>query len=125
MEEILQSIDWMSLLSAIWTIVLVPIGKQIYDYLKSKKLDGYAKILYDEVLNAVKSVQNSIVDDLKGTDGWTEEKMHEVKEIAKSKAIQALSSIVYKTLKEANEDFNEYLDSLVDSALWDIKNGLK
>lgn len=115
----------MSLLSAIWTIVLVPIGKQIYDYLKSKKLDGYAKILYDEVLNAVKSVQNSIVDDLKGTDGWTEEKMHEVKEIAKSKAIQALSSIVYKTLKEANEDFDEYLDSLVDSALWDIKNGLK
>lgn len=125
METILQNIDWMSLLSAIWTIVLVPIGKQIYDYLKSKKLDGYAKILYDEVLNAVKSVQNSIVDDLKGTDGWTEEKMHEVKEIAKSKAIQALSSIVYKTLKEANEDFNEYLDSLVDSALWDIKNGLK
>lgn len=125
MEEILQSIDWMSLLSAVWTIVLVPIGKQIYDYLKSKKLDGYAKILYDEVLNAVKSVQNSIVDDLKGTDGWTEEKMHEVKEIAKSKAIQALSSIVYKTLKEANEDFDEYLDSLVDSALWDIKSGLK
>lgn len=125
MEEILQSIDWMSLLSAVWTIVLVPIGKQIYDYLKSKKLDEYAKILYDEVLNAVKSVQNSIVDDLKGTDGWTEEKMHEVKEIAKSKAIQALSSIVYKTLKEANEDFDEYLDSLVDSALWDIKNGLK
>lgn len=125
METILQSIDWMSLLSAVWTIVLVPIGKQTYDYLKSKKLDGYAKILYDEVLNAVKSVQNSTVDDLKGTDGWTEEKMHEVKEIAKSKAIQALSSIVYKTLKEANEDFNEYLDSLVDSALWDIKNGLK
>lgn len=125
MEEILQNIDWLSLLSAIWTIVLVPIGKQIYDYLKSKKLDGYAKILYDEVLNAVKSVQNSIVDDLKGTDGWTEEKMHEVKEIAKSKAIQALSSIVYKTLKEANEDFDEYLDSLVDSALYDIKNGLK
>lgn len=125
MEEILQSIDWMSLLSAVWTIVLVPIGKQIYDYLKSKKLDEYAKILYDEVLNAVKSVQNSIVDDLKGTDGWTEEKMHEVKEIAKSKAIQALSSIVYKTLKEANEDFDEYLDSLVDSALWDIKSGLK
>lgn len=125
MEIILQSIDWLSLLSAIWTIVLVPIGKQIYDYLKSKKLDGYAKILYDEVLNAVKSVQNAIVDDLKGTDGWTEEKKYEVKEIAKSKAIQALSSIVYKTLKEANEDFEEYLDSLVDSALWDIKNGLK
>lgn len=124
-EEILQNIDWMSLLSVIWTVILVPIGRQIYDWFKSKKLDGYAKILYEEVVKAVKSVQNAIVDDLKGTDGWTEEKMLEVKEIAKDKAIQALSSIAYRTLKEANEDFEEYLDSLVETALFDIKNGLK
>lgn len=125
MEEILQNIDWMTLLSAIWTIVLVPIGKQIFDWFKSKKLDGYAKILYEEVVKATKSVQNAIVDDVKGTDGWTDDKMLEVKEIAKDKTIQALSSIAYRTLKEANEDFEEYLDSLVDTALFDIKNGLE
>lgn len=125
METILQNIDWLSLLSAIWTIVLVPIGKQIYDWLKSRKLDKYASILYDEVVKAVKSVYETTVKDIKGTEGWDEETKEAVKELAKNKAIQALSSITYKTLKEANEDFNEYLDSLVGTALYDIKNGLK
>lgn len=125
MEEILQNIDWMSLLSAVWTVVLVPIGKQIYDWLKSKKLDKYGVILYDEVVKAVKSVYETTVKDIKGTDEWTEEKQNEVKELAKTKAIQALSSIAYKSLKEANADFDEYLDSLVGTSLYDIKNGLK
>lgn len=125
MESFVQNIDWMALLTAIWTIVLVPIGKQIYEYLKSKKLDAYAVILYDEVVKAVKSINQSIVDDIKGTDGWTDEKKTEIKELAKNKAIQALSSIAYRTLKEANEDFEEYLDSLVETALFDVKNGLK
>lgn len=125
MSELLQNIDWMSLISAIWTIVLVPIGKQIYDWLKSKKLDKYTLILYDEVVKAVKSVYETTVKDLKGTEGWDEETKEYVKELAKNKAIQALSSIAYKSLKEANEDFEEYLDSLVGTALYDIKNGLK
>lgn len=121
METILQNIDWMALLTAVWTIVLVPIGKQIYDWLKSKKLDKYASILYEEVVKAVKSVQQSVVDDIKGTAGWDEETKEYMKELAKTKAVQALSSIAYKTLKEANEDFEEYLDSLIDTALFDIK----
>lgn len=125
MKEILQTIDWMSLISAIWTIVLVPIEKQIYDWLKSKKLDKYASILYDEVVKAVKSVYETTVKDLKGTEGWDEETKECVKELAKDKAIQALSSIAYKSLKEANEDFEEYLDSLIGTALYDVKNGLK
>lgn len=124
-NEILQNIDWMSLLGTIWTIVFVPIGKAIYDWLKSKKLDGYGVILYEEVIKAVKSVQQAVVDDLKNGDGWTDEKKQEAKELAKNKAIQALSSIVYRTLKEANDDFDSYLDNLVETAIFDIKNGLK
>lgn len=125
MEILLQNVDWMTLLSAIWTIVLVPIGKQIYEYLKTKKLDEYGVILYEEVVKAVKAINQSIVDDIKGKEDWTDEKKTEIKELAKDKAIQALSSIAYRTLKEANEDFEEYLDSLVETALWDVKNGLK
>lgn len=125
MESVIQSIDWMALLSAIWTIVLVPIGKALYDWLKSKKLDGYAKILYEEVVKSVKDVYETTVKDIKGTDAWTDEMKNEVKELAKTKAIHALSSIAYKTLKEANEDFEEYLDGLIGSALYDVKNGLK
>lgn len=126
MEEILQNIDWIALFSAIWTIILVPIGKQVYDWFKSKKLDGYATILYEEIVKAVKSVYEVTVKDIKNnTELWTEDMKNEVKETAKTKALQALSSITYRSLKEANEDFEEYLDSLVGTALYDVKNGLK
>lgn len=112
----------MTLLSAIWTVILVPIGTQIYKYLKTKKLDKYALILYREVKNAVKSVYETEVKDIKGTDAWTKDKMNEVKEIAKQKAIQALNQSVYKCLKEANSDFEDYLDSLITTSLYDLKH---
>ena len=122
MKEFLASLDWVTLLSAIWTVILVPIGTQIYKYLKTKKLDKYALILYREVKNAVKSVYETEVKDIKGTDAWTEDKMNEVKEIAKQKAIQALNQSVYKCLKEANSDFEDYLDSLITTSLYDLKH---
>ena len=122
MKEFLASLDWMTLLSAIWTVILVPIGTQIYKYVKTKKLDKYALILYREVKNAVKSVYETEVKDIKGTDAWTEDKMNEVKEIAKQKAIQALNQSVYKCLKEANSDFESYLDSLITTSLYDLKH---
>ena len=122
MKEFLASLDWMTLLSAIWTVILVPIGTQIYKYLKTKKLDKYALILYREVKNAVKSVYETEVNDIKGTDAWTKDKMNEVKEIAKQKAIQALNQSVYKCLKEANSDFEDYLDSLITTSLYDLKH---
>lgn len=122
MKEFLANLDWMTLLSAIWTVILVPIGTQIYKYLKTKKLDKYALILYREVKNAVKSVYETEVKDIKGTDAWTEDKMNEVKEIAKQKAIQALNQSVYKCLKEANSDFESYLDSLITTSLYDLKH---
>lgn len=122
MREFLESLDWVSLLSAIWTVILVPILTRIYSYLKDKKLDKYADILYAEVKKAVKSVYETEVKDIKGTADWTPEKQVEVKAVAKEKAIQALNTIVYKSLKEANSDFEDYLDSLIGTALYDVKH---
>lgn len=122
MKEVFQNINWLELLSAIWTIVLVPILTKLYSYLKDKKLDKYADILYAEVKKAVKSVYETEVKDIKGTDDWTPAKQEEVKNVAKEKAIQALNTIVYKTLKEANTDFDSYLDSLIGTALYDVKH---
>ena len=122
MKEFLASLDWTTLLSAIWTVILVPIGTQIYKYLKSKKLDKYGTILYEEVKKAVKSVYETTVKDIKGTEDWTLEKQEEVKELAKTKAIQALTTVVYRSLKEANSDFESYLDSLIGTALYDVKH---
>lgn len=122
MKEVFQNINWLELLSAIWTIVLVPILTKLYSNLKDKKLDKYADILYTEVKKAVKSVYETEVKDIKGTADWTPEKQAEVKAVAKEKAIQALNTIVYKSLKEANSDFDDYLDSLIGTALYDVKH---
>lgn len=125
MENILQNINWIELFTAVWTIILVPIGKQIYEWLKSKRLDKYASILYEEVTKAVKSVYETTVKDIKGTSKWTEDKKNEVKELAKTKAIQALNTSAYKLLKEANADFEDYLDSLIGTVLYDVKHQIE
>lgn len=126
MTDVLQNINIMELLSAIWTVVLVPIlgytWKQAYSWLEAKRLDKYASILYEEVVKSVKCVYEVEVKDIKKTADWTPEKQEEVKELAKTKVCQALSTSIYRSLKEANSDFENYLDSLVGTALFDIKN---
>lgn len=125
MNEVLQNIEVMEVLKVIWNVVLIPIlsyvGKQTYDLLKSKKLDKYGKILYTEISNAVKCIYQTEVKNIKTTSDWTKEKQQELKELAKNKAIQALSSSAYKCLKAGNDDFEEWLDTLVESALYDVK----
>lgn len=127
MKDILNSLDWTTILGVIWTAIILPVGTKILTsvnkWLEARKLDKYGQILYDEVKKAVKAVYESVVKDIKGTDEWTEDKMNEVRELAKTKILQALPTIVYKVLSEANEDFGEYLDSLIDTALYDTKHG--
>lgn len=125
MNEVLNSIDWMQVIQIVWTIVLLPIityiGAQINSYFKAKKIDKNANILYENVLKAVKDVYETTVKDIKGTPDWTEEKKLEVKEIAKTKAVNAPSVSAYQMLKQANFDFEKYLDSLIGAALYDLK----
>lgn len=126
MKDILNSLDWATILSVIWTAIILPIGTKILTsvnrWLEARKLDKYGQILYEEVKKAVKAVYESVVKDIKGTDEWTEDKMNEVRELAKTKILQALPTIVYKVLSEANDDFGDYLDSLIDTALYDAKH---
>ena len=85
-------------------------------------IEKYTDILYQNVVDAVKDVYETTVKDIKGTDEWTDEKKNEVKEVAKTKAINALTTSAYQILKSANEDFEEYLDGLIGTALYDLKN---
>jgi hypothetical protein len=126
MTEILTSIDWNELIITIWTVILLPIltyvGKEIREWAKTKKIDKYTDILEKNVVNAVKDMYETVVKDIKGTEDWTPEKQSEIREMAKTKAIQALSNSAYECLKTANDDFENYLDSLIGTALFDIKN---
>ena len=126
MKEVLQNIDYTQVIYTLWTVVLLPIityiGTQIGNYAKAKRIDKYTDILYQNVVDAVKDVYETTVKDIKGTDEWTDEKKNEVKEIAKTKTINALTTSAYQILKSANEDFEEYLDGLIGTALYDLKN---
>lgn len=127
MTEVLKGIDWNQVIYTIWTVVLLPIvtyiGTEINAYTKAKRIDKYTNILYRNVLDAVKDVYETVVKDIKGNpDLWTEDKQNEVKELAKTKAIAALTTSAYQALKTANEDFDDYLDSLIGTALYDMKN---
>ena len=127
MTEVLKGIDWNQVIYTIWTVVLLPvvtyIGTEINAYAKAKRIDRYTNILYRNVLDAVKDVYETVVKDIKGNpDLWTEDKQNEVKELAKTKAVAALTTSAYQALKAANVDFDVYLDSLIGSALYDMKN---
>ena len=126
MKEVLQNIDYTQVIYTLWTVVLLPIityiGTQVGNYAKAKRIDKYTNILYQNVVDAVKDVYETTVKDIKGTDEWTDGKKNEVKEVAKTKAINALTTSAYQILKSANEDFEEYLDGLIGTALYDLKN---
>ena len=125
MKDILGSLDWNTILRTLWTMIILPIVVNVATYVKqwleAKKLDRHAKKLYDIVVEMVKAVYQSVVENIKGTDDWTDEKKKEVKELAKTKILEALPTFVYQTLNAANRDFYAYLDSLIETAINDEK----
>ena len=65
MNEVLKGIDWTQIIYTVWTVILLPIltyiGSQISAYAKAKQIDKYTNILYQNVLNAVKDVYETVV----------------------------------------------------------------
>lgn len=129
MKDLLQNLDWNTVLTTIWTVILLPVltytSAEIKEYAKAKKINKYMEILQSNASDVVKDVYETIVKDIKGTDDWTDEKKDEVKEIAKQKILLSLSNTTYSLLSEANSDFEDYLNSLIEASLFDVKNTLK
>lgn len=125
MNEVLKGIDWSQAISTLWTVILLPIityiGTQAANYAKAKKIDKYTDILYQNVVDAVKDVYQAYVENIKGTADWDNETKESMKELAKTKTIHALTTSIYQALKTANNDFDKYLDSLIETAIYDLK----
>ena len=126
MNEFLASLDWAAIISVIWTAVLLPIittiGKKINDKFKMQKIEKYTNMLYEAAEIIVRDIQQSIVDNIKNTDEWTEEKIEEIRKLAINKAIASMSYEGYKILKEANSDLDSWIDSIIKAKLYDMKN---
>ena len=125
MNEFLASLDWAAIISVIWTAVLLPIittiGKKINDKFKMQKIEKYTDMLYEAAEIVVRDIQQSIVDNIKNTDEWTEEKIEEIRKLAINKAIASMSYEGYKILKEANSDLDSLIDSIIKAKLYDMK----
>ena len=79
MNELLRGLDWNQVIYTVWTVVLLPIltyiGTELNAYAKAKRIDKYSNILYQNVLDAVKDVYETVVKDIKGdAEIWTLEK---------------------------------------------------
>ena len=129
MKELLSSLDWNEVIVTIWTVVLLPIltyiGNEVKKYAEAKKIDKYTDILQKNVVSVVKDVYETIVKDIKGTDEWTDEKIEEIRQKAIDKAIASMSYEGYKILKEANSDFDSWVDSIIRAKLYDLKKESK
>lgn len=127
LKEILLSIEWATLLETIWTVVMLPfllkVATIVKDKIKLDKTSKYTKMLVDAVEDTVKEMYQTVVESIKNTEEWTEERKAEIKEIAITKIIVALPTEAYKFLKEVNEDLDEWIQSLIESKLYDIKKG--
>lgn len=126
MTHLSNSLDWNQVILTIWTVVLLPvityIGNELKQYAEARKIDNYNEILQKSVMSVVKDVYETEVKNIKGTDAWTDEQKEKARSIAKNKIIFALPASAYNCLKSENPDFNEYVYSLIEASLFDLKN---
>ena len=129
MDNFWSSLDWGTLLTTVWTVILLPlatvIGTKINAIAKANKIEKYTNMLYTAAETVVKDLQDSVVKDIKGTDEWTDEKSEEIRQKAIDKAIASMSYEGYKILKEANSDFDTWVDSIIRAKLYDLKKESK
>ena len=129
MDNFFFFFDWETLLTTIWTVILLPlatvIGTKINALFISNKIEKYTNMLYTAAETVVKDLQDSVVKDIKGTDEWTDEKIEEIRQKAIDKAIASMSYEGYKILKEANSDFDSWVDSIIRAKLYDLKKESK
>ena len=129
MDNFWSSLDWGTLLTTIWTVILLPlatvIGTKINAIAKANKSEKQTNMLYTAAETVVKDLQDSVVKDIKGTDEWTDEKIEEIRQKAIDKAIASMSYEGYKILKEANSDFDTWVDSIIRAKLYDLKKESK
>lgn len=129
LKEILLSIEWATLVETIWTVVMLPfllkVATIVKDKIKLDKTSKYTKMLVNAVEDTVKEMYQTVVESIKNTEEWTEEKKAEIKAMALIKIRVALSAEAYNFLTAVNEDYEEWVEGLIESTLYDLKKGKK
>ena len=93
--------------------------------IKNKKLAAFATTILTVVNAAVKATYQSYVEGLKGTDMWTKDAQEKALKMALDTAKEELTTEALDYIQEQHGDINVYLTTLIESVLYDLKNGNK
>ena len=108
MDELLKNIDWMQILSVLWTVILLPILGYIKvkfeEWMKVRNLEKYSDRLINAVDNVAKDMYETVVKEIKGTENWNEETQKEILKTAKTKIKVALTIEGCNFVEEVDED---------------------
>lgn len=125
MSAVLATIDWGTVISVVWTVVLVPIfvyiKNRINEIAKIHKVEKYTKLLEKSIENVVKDIQSSVVSKIKGTEEWTPELIQEVKDMAWRKAVESMTYEGYSLLSKMNPDFDDYIRTIIEAKVYDLQ----
>jgi nicotinamide riboside kinase len=104
------------------TTVLV---KWLNSKIKDKELATFAATIITVVNNAVKATYQAYVQSLKGTDAWTKAAQKEALEQALRTAKSELTTEAIAYIEQQHGDVDKYIKTLIESVLYDLKNGNK
>ena len=93
--------------------------------IKNKKLATFAATILTVVSAAVKATYQSYVEGLKGTDAWTKEAQEKALQLALETAKEELTTEALAYIQEQHGDIDKYIKTLIESVLYDLKNGNK
>lgn len=102
------------------TTVLV---KWLNTKIKNKELAAFAETILTVVNSAVKATYQSYVEGLKGTDAWTKEAQEKALQIALETAKEELTTEALNYIQKQHGDVDKYIKTLIESVLYDLKNG--
>ena len=92
---------------------------------KNKELLAFATTITTVAQRAVKATYQSFVESLKGTTEWTEETQKKALNMTLDTIKAELSTEALAYIESQHGDIMAYLRTLVESVLYDLKNGKK
>lgn len=97
--------------------------KWLNNKIKNKELFSLAETVANIANAAVKATYQSYVEGLKGTDAWTKEAQEKALNMALETIKTELTTGALKYIEEQHGDIDQYIVTLIESVLYDLKNG--
>ena len=113
------------LLSGLATWLTTVGVKWLNSKIKNKELAALTETVVIIATRAVKATYQTYVESIKGTDAWTKDAQKEALEQALKTAKSELTTEAIAYIEQQHGDVDKYIKTLIESVLYDLKNGNK